>query len=124
MADHRARTTGRLLQLSVLTLIASTIVCSAGPCSLEISKTQALLNAWLEATAGAAPLAAESSSALRHRQPTPSSIASAEAELGEISADKAKIIGEAMARARAADQSGDRATCDEALAEVKRTIGP
>jgi hypothetical protein len=114
----------QLMQLSVVTLAASTIVCSAGPCSPEIDRVQALLNARLEAAARTAPLAAESPHALPHHQPTPSSIASAEAELLAISADKAKIIGKAMARAHAADQAGDKATCHEALAEVQRTIGP
>jgi hypothetical protein len=108
----------------MVALTASTTVCSAGSCSPEIDRVQALLNARLEAAARAAPFAAESPRALPHHQPTPSSVASAEAQLLAISADKAKIIIKAMARARAADQAGDKATCHEALTEVQRTIGP
>ena len=75
----------RLLELSAAALAASTIACSAGPCSPEIERMQARLDARLQAAARAGPSAPESSRALHHRQPTPGSIASAEIGLGEIS---------------------------------------
>ena len=116
--------TWRLLGLSAAALAASTIVCFAGPCLPEIERMQARLNARLESAAGAGLSAPQSSDALLHHQPTPGSIARAEIQLGELSPEKAKVIREAMARARAADQTGDEAACEQALAEVQRTIGP
>jgi hypothetical protein len=116
--------TWQLLGLSAAALAASTIVCSAGPCLPEIERVQARLNARLESAAGAGLSAPQSSDALLHHQPTPGSIARAEIQLGELSPEKAKVIREAMARARAADQTGDEAACEQALAEVQRTIGP
>jgi hypothetical protein len=117
-------TAGRLLGLSAATFIALTMACAAGPCSTEIATMQARLNARLAAAAAAAPSAPESATALRHRQPTPRSVASALVALGVLSREKAKIIGQAMAQARQADQAGDKAACERALDEVERTIGP
>lgn len=111
------------ISLSAAALALSTIACSAGPCSPEIARMQARLDAGLQAKAGTGPSAPESSGALRHRQPTPGSIASAEIGLGELSPEKAKIIREAMAQARAADRAGDKAACEQALTQVQRTIG-
>jgi type II secretory pathway component PulM len=112
----------RLLALSGVVLAASTTTCSASPCSPEIERLQTRLDTRLETKADAGPSAPESRRALRHDQPTPRSIASAEAKLGEISPEKAKIIRESMARAREADQAGDNSVCEQALAEVRRTI--
>ncbi len=110
--------------LSAAALAASTIACLASPCSPEIARMQARLDAGLEAKARTGPSAPEASSALRHHQPTPGSIAATESGLGEISPEKAKVIREATARARQADQAGDKTACEQALAEVQRTIGP
>jgi hypothetical protein len=44
--------------------------------------------------------------------------------LGKISPEKAKIIREAMARAREADEAGNKAACEQALEEVERAISP
>ena len=85
---------------------------------------QARLDAGLAAKARSGPTAPESSGALAHHQPTPGSIAAAERSLGEISPEKGKIIREAMARAREADQAGDKAGCEQALKEVEQTVGP
>jgi hypothetical protein len=51
-------------------------------------------------------------------------MAAAEVAHGKISPEKAKIVRAAMAQAREADQAGDKVTCEQALAEVQRTIGP
>jgi hypothetical protein len=123
-AQPAKTTIRRLVELSAAALAASTIACSAGPCSPAIGRMQARLDAGLEANARTGPSAPESPGALLHREPTPGSIASAEIRLGEISPEKAKIISEAMARAREADQAGDKAACEQALAEVQRTISP
>jgi hypothetical protein len=114
----------RLLVLSAAALSASTIAGHAGPCSNEIERMQARVDARVEIAAGAGPSARESSGALLHRQPTPGSIAAAETGLGEIPPEAVKAVREAMARAREADQAGNLAACEQALAEVQRSIGP
>ncbi len=105
-------------------LIASTAVCSAGPCSFEIATMQKRLYARLEAKAAAGPSATESVEALRHHQPTPGSIADAERKLGELSGKNGPVIKEALARAREADRIGDGAACERALDEIDRLIRP
>jgi hypothetical protein len=58
-----------------------------------------------------------------NRQPTPDSIAAAEAKLGEISPESVQAIEAGMARARDADRAGDQSTCEQALADVQRILG-
>ena len=123
-ARVRRATIGRLLVVSAAALVASTMGCAAGPCTPAIATVQARLNTRLAAAAAAAPSLPESAQALHHRQPTPHSVASALIALGVLSPEKGKIIREAMARARQADQAGDNAACGQALEEVEHTIGP
>jgi hypothetical protein len=113
-----------LTAATAIVFVMSSLACVAGPCSSEIASVQARLDARLDARAATGPTAPESAGALRHRQPTPGSIASAERGLGEISPENGKIIREAMAQARAADQAGDKAACDQALKRAERAIGP
>ncbi len=61
---------------------------------------------------------------LTHVQPTPRSMAAAEAQLGELPPEKIDAVRQAMVRARAADAAGDKATCEAALADAKRVLGP
>jgi hypothetical protein len=113
-----------LLLLSTAALAASLSVSYAGPCTDEIDRTQARVDARLEALAAGGPSAKESSGALLHHQPTPGSIAAAESGLREMSAQTVATIKAGMERARQADAAGNRAGCEQALAEVQRTIGP
>jgi hypothetical protein len=122
-ATHRHRIRCAIF-LSAMALAASTIACLAGPCSPEIASVQARLDAGLAAKARTGPMAPEAPGALQHHQPTPGSIAASESKLGEISPEKAKVIRDAMTRARQADQAGDKAACEQALEEVRRSIGP
>jgi hypothetical protein len=96
----------------------------AGPCSLDIERMQARIDAKMGQRAAAGPAARESTAATTHRQPTPGSIAAAEEKLGEVSAQTAEAIARDMARARAADSAGDNSACERALADVQRAIGP
>jgi len=112
----------RLLGLSLAILAASGSASFAGPCSQQIERTQAQIDAKLEASAAAGPAAGESAAALRSRQPTPESIAAAESKLGEISQETMTVMTAAMARAREADRAGDQRACDRALAEVQRAL--
>ena len=53
---------------------------------------------------------------------TPGSIAAAEEKLGSLSPDQVDAARQAMARARAADAAGDKAACQQALAEVQALL--
>ncbi|WP_246164483.1 hypothetical protein [Blastochloris sulfoviridis] len=96
----------------------------AGPCSHAIDRMQGRLDALLAARAAAGPTATESTGATMHRQPTPDSIAAAEAKLGDISSETLDAIAVGMTRARDADRAGNAEACKEALAEVGRALGP
>jgi hypothetical protein len=110
--------------LGAAALALSTLPGHAGPCLQEIARMQAQIDAKLAARATAGPTARESSGALLHHQPTPGSIAAAESKLGEISAETMEALAAAMARAREADRAGDASACEQALADVRRSIGP
>ena len=88
----------------------------------RITQIQSLINAKVHAKAGAAT-APESTAAKTHHQPTPSSIAAAEAEHGQLSPEEFTAVNAAMARALKADGAGDRSACEQALADVKRLLG-
>ena len=103
-------------------LAASMSVAYAGPCSPEITQVQDLIDARIHAKAGAANLP-ESTAAKTHHQPTPSSIAAAEHELGQLSPEEFNAVNTAMARAIKADGAGDRSACEQALADAKRLLG-
>jgi hypothetical protein len=107
------------------TIVAGTLSSGAhaGPCTTEIDRMQARLDARLAANAAAGPSAPEGTNALTHRQPTPGSIAAAEEKLGDVSAQRAQAAIQAMARARAADSAGESSACQQALAEVDRALG-
>jgi hypothetical protein len=52
-----------------------------------------------------------------HHQPTPGSIAGAEAKLGDVSPGKVQAVEALMTRAREADCAGDQDAGEQALAE-------
>jgi len=111
------------LCVPVTAAIALSIVPSlAGPCSGEIDRIQPGVETLIAAAAVAGPAGRQSTAAMTHRQPTPSSITAAEAKVREgARAERAKA---AMARARDADRAGDARACQQALADVRREIGP
>jgi hypothetical protein len=111
----------RSIVLCAATIAASISCAHAGPCSPEIESIQSRVDARLQANAAHGLM--ESSDALKHRQPTPSSIAQAEERLREVSAQMAAPVKQAMDRARAADSAGDKNACEQALADVQHLIG-
>jgi hypothetical protein len=113
---------GRLLAATAI-IVAIPGASYAGPCSKEIDRVQAKIDAQLEAAAAAGSTAAESSGATLHHQPTPGSIAAAEGQLGELSPDQATAVFAAMGRARDADATGDQSACVKNLSEVERILG-
>jgi hypothetical protein len=102
-------------------IVLSTVSSYAGPCSPEIDRMQSSVDAISVAIAVTGPPGRQSTAAMTHHQPTPSSIAEAEAKLGEGA--RAKRATAALAKARAADRAGDSNACDQALADVRREIG-
>ena len=94
----------------------------AGPCTQDIDRVQAQVDARIDAVAGAGPAGPESNAARLHREPTPGSIAAAEQRLGEGRPMEAALA--ALARARTADGAGDRTACERALADARQAISP
>jgi hypothetical protein len=113
----------RLLTLAAM-LAASAGAAHAGPCAAQIGEMQARFDAKLALAARSGPTARESVAATDHRQPTPDSIAAAEAKLGDLSPRTVEAVESGMTRARKADAQGNKAACDAALAAVRRAIGP
>ena len=116
-------TAPRLLVFGAIAFIASVSASYAGPCTDDIDKMQARIDAKLEAKAAVGPTGRQVG-ASTHVQPTPRSIAAAEEKLGEVSAETVAAVRQAMLRARAADSAGDKNACEHALADVQRAIGP
>jgi hypothetical protein len=113
----------RSLMAFAAVFAASTSAGYAGPCSQDIARLQAAMDAKLRAVTAAGPPAPESTAATMHRQPTPRSIATAESELGGLSPDQVKAAVSAMARAREADSANDESACKQAIAEAERVLG-
>ena len=103
-------------------LVTSITATLAGPCSQQIDRVQAKIDAKLEAIAAVGRSARESSAATMHRQLTPESIAAAEANLGDVSPEKVEEAEAFMKRARDADRAGDQSACEQAVAEAQRVI--
>src|SRR5262252_8887030 len=104
-------------------LATSTTAGYAGPCSQDIGRLQAAIDAKLRTVAAAGPSAPESTAATMHRQPTPRSMATAESELGRLSPDQEKAAVSAMARARDADSANDESACKQAIGDAERVLG-
>jgi ABC transporter substrate binding protein len=86
-------------------------------------KLQAKIDAVLETKAADGPPATAEAMAGTSPQPTPNSLETVEERMGEISPQTVNAVRQAMARARAADDAGDKAECEQALADVRRTLG-
>jgi hypothetical protein len=115
---------GLVVLLSALVGAVSISTAHAGPCWSQIDGMRTRAYAWLAAKAATGSSAKESTDALVHRQPTPSSIARAEERLGEISDETVAAVKQGLDRARFADSAGDKNACERALEEVRRAIGP
>jgi hypothetical protein len=113
----------RISPASVVVVLITSITASfAGPCSPQIDQVQAKIDAKLEAIAATGRSARESIAATMHRQPTPESIAAAEANLGDVSPESVHAAEAFMTRARDADGASDQGACERALAEAQRVL--
>jgi predicted lipid-binding transport protein (Tim44 family) len=113
---------GYVTALSGVLLAVSTVQSSAGPCSQQIHDVRVAAENRLDAIAGAGKTGAETPAATMHRQPTPSSVAGAEAKLGELSSADAEAYSQAMQRAETDDENGDLSDCEQALSEAQRIL--
>jgi len=109
--------------LAASVFVASTAPIFAGPCTEEVQQMDRRITALLQAGARSGPSAAQSPAARPNRQPTPESIAAAESRLGTVPAHTDEAI-KALVAAHEADGQGDQRACEEALAEVRRLLGP
>ncbi len=112
----------RLIVITAAALASVTSV-HAGPCTDEIGRLQARIDAKLEATAAAGPPASASAMAGMSVQPTPRSMAIVEERMGELSPEWVAAVKQDMARAREADGAGDKTACEQALGDVQQTLG-
>jgi hypothetical protein len=90
-------------------------VAHAGPCSEEIARVEMALSQ-AQANRQIGPSAPESAGALLHRQPTPETVARAEAEAK-------KKTDAALALARKLDAEGNDSECLAALEQVAVPLG-
>ena len=111
----------RSLSAAALALLSGPAL--AGPCTDEIYQAEVALGKRLNAIAAAGRPAPESNFATMHRQPTPQSVAGAEAQVGDLSEADLNAMTQDMEEARKADAANDRAGCEKALADVRRILG-
>jgi hypothetical protein len=108
--------------LAGMALILGAASAHAGPCTDRIYQTDLDVAKILDSAAAQGRPVPQSTFATMHRQPTPGSVASAEQQAGDLTADEAQAITEAMDVARHADDAGDRAGCEKALSDVDRML--
>jgi hypothetical protein len=114
----------RLLIAGAVLFAACHSTAHAASCAADIDAMQARVDAKLETIAATGRFAPESISAGMSDQPTPHSIAAAEARLGELNQHMIRNVRRAMTRARAADARGNEGRCEKELARVQRALGP
>ena len=113
----------QMFVLAATALALSTLPGRAGPCAQDIDRAWAQVDAKIHARIAAGRSAPENVIGLLHHQPTLSSIVAAEKALGQ-GWTPVEVAVSALARAREADQAGDRSACDQTLAQVQHTIEP
>ena len=103
-----------------IALVISTAPALAGPCSHAIVRAQIQVDARIAASPNAGRFP-ESAAARLHRQPTKSSVATAERQLNP---DPGRGIAlAALALAREADHEGNSVVCGQALAAARQAMG-
>jgi hypothetical protein len=105
---------------TALALFASP--ADAGPCTDRIYQVDLEIERLIDAAAANGKPAAQSTFATMHRQPTPGTVATAEAKAGNLSSEQVEAITKTLDAARDADDKGDRAACEKALNEAERML--
>jgi len=111
----------KLLVLSAAAVAFSAQPGRANPCTQDIDRAWVQVNAKIQARIAAGRSLPQSTIAFLHRQPTQSSIATAEETLVDVWLPMETAVA-ALARAREANRANDRIACEGALAEVQRVI--
>jgi hypothetical protein len=114
----RTRKLATILAVGLTASIGSP--AAAGPCAAALDALQPKIDALVDATAGKGKFGVESDAATMSRQPTPDSIAAAEAGLGEGRSAQEAI--DAMGDARDADAAGDKAGCEKAIEQIRSVL--
>jgi hypothetical protein len=104
---------------AILAILFAPTSSYAGPCTPEISRIQVEIDKQIEITAEKGKTAKQTVGAQLGHQPTPQSIAEAEAALGEAAPQAALL---ALARARELDKRGDAKGCTLAAQEAQRAL--
>ena len=104
-------------------LVLWTATSHAGPCTDGIYQADVAIGKRLDAIAAQGRVAPESNFATMHRQPTPGTVARAEAQVGDLSEADLDAMTQDMEEARKVDAANDRAGCEKALADVRRILG-
>jgi hypothetical protein len=115
-------TVGHVISSAGMALVLFAAAAYAGPCTDRIYQTDLAVSKLLDSAAAQGRPAAESTFATMHRQPTPGTIASAEARVGDLSPDEMQAITTDMDEARTADDAGNRAGCEKALSAVDQIL--
>src|SRR5579872_1585048 len=110
----------RLSISSMSVLLLSASYGYAGPCSRDIARLQARVDARIDAYAATKPFASQSTTAQLHRQPTPGSVAMAES-IANNGAPTDKALA-ALGRARSANRTGNRMACSRALTAARKAL--
>ena len=110
------------IALSAVALFLTVAPSLASQCDKEMADVEAAFDAKLSAAAASGPSAPESTLATLHHQPTPGTVARAEAQLGDISPENARIVTDALDRAHAADERDDVQACRQDLAEARAAL--
>lgn len=113
------RAGGRLLLSATLAAFVMT-AANAGPCTVEIDKVQAQVDAKIDAIAASGRTGTETRAARMHYQPTPESIAAAERRLHESQGVNRALA--ALAQARKADAADKASACEKALSQARAAI--
>jgi hypothetical protein len=108
--------------LSALAIACSAQTSHASACSQDIDRAWAKVNARIQARIAIGRSVPQSTIALLHRQPTASSIATAEQTLSDAWQPMETAVA-ALSRAHQADRANDKLACEGALADVQRMIG-
>jgi hypothetical protein len=117
-------TTRAALAFSAVAFAFCPIAAHAGPCEQQLYGTEIAREARLNALGAHGNAAPESTFAMMHRQPTPTTVAEAEERAGEVSGANLTAVEKFLQEARKADAANDLPACTKALAEVRKILGP
>ncbi len=117
-------TTRAALAFSTVAFAFCPIAAHAGPCEQQLYRTEIAREARLNALAAHGNAAPESTFAMMHRQPTPTTVAQAEERAGEVSGASLTAVEKFLQEARKAYAANDLPACEKALAEVRKILGP